>query len=810
MTTALSAYPVSANSTTLTNAALLTAVTGGTSTSNAQTINASTGWGQIDIGAITTWLSGGSIGSPDGHGGLYDGGFSALTGQTIGAGNWSASIPFFVSQVGASISGALVLRFYKYNSSSHAYTSIGSITVAGQTITNTSATINFPNTSLPAMSFSSNETLYCDLWMNITSTTLTSGGGLAFVYSASTTLGYSGSGITTPGYAASSTPVTKSVPVRTRVRTNAFKSVPLRTRIRTNTLKSIALRTRVIGGSTPVLKSVPLRTRIRTANARSLPLKTMVASTSRRSLAIRTVVRNPNASYVVIIDGKEIKPSAIERTLCVIAGSLVIDSTIGKRSTASFSVHSGSDVHFQQYQQVQIYDKANTLAFSGYITQPKEIKPGFRPTLTHQITCIDQHWLADKRVVAATFANKTCGFIAKWLLDNVLAEEGVTIGQIYDGPVPSPSLYPSPDLYPGGNVGIIPGCTFVYCPVSQAMDSLVTAASTSGIPYYWQIDQNKKLWFVPYTAVVNTNIVDGTSIEQNINPPSVTRQNPSYRNTQYVTGGVAETLSQTENRVGDGTAQSWTMGYDLAHVPTVSVNIGSGYVVKTVGIKGVDSSKDFYWNAGDPTITQDSSGTILRGTPSNDMLKVAYIGQFPTIIIGQDSGQIAYQASMDGTTGIVESVQQDGTITSAANGMSLVSQLLNRYGTQALQLQFTTRDPSYSQGQLITVDMPDFDLNNAQLLISDVSASDQNDGVNIYFTATAVLNAYDVTWVDFFSTILKQQTPPNSINIGVSQVLTIAATMTADFGTSATFNMTVVPALLPGPTVYPSTTRYPG
>src|SRR5258708_33346591 len=143
----------------------------------------------------------------------------------------------------------------------------------------------------------------------------------------------------------------------------------------------------------------------------------------------------------------------------VVAGTLSINSTIGKRSTASFTVKTDNNTHFQQYQQVWIYDTTNTLIFSGYISQPKETKPGFQPVLEHTITCIDQHFLADKRVVAASYTNKSPGFIVTDIFNNILAAEGVTIGQIYDGAAavnlyPSLTLFPSLTLYPTENVGL--------------------------------------------------------------------------------------------------------------------------------------------------------------------------------------------------------------------------------------------------------------------------------------------------------------------------------------------------------------------
>jgi hypothetical protein len=239
------------------------------------------------------------------------------------------------------------------------------------------------------------------------------------------------------------------------------------------------------------------------------------------------------------------------------------------------------------------------------------------------------------------------------------------------------------------------------------------------------------------------------------------------------------------------------MGYDISTVPTVKVN----GVTKTVGIKGVDSGKNFYWNKGDATITQDSSGTVLT---TSDTLQVTYVGQFPTVIIAQDSGQVGAQASLDGTTGIVESVQQDATISTLDNGLSEAGQLLTRYATQGTQLQFTTQDSSFAQGQLVTVNMPWHGLNNAQMLVSDVSASDQYDGINIYYSLTLVLGAYDVSWVDFFSKALKQQTPPDSINVGVAQSVTLLASFSGGMDVSANLTVHSYSCPIPSPTHYPS------
>lgn len=498
-------------------------------------------------------------------------------------------------------------------------------------------------------------------------------------------------------------------------------------------------------------------------------------------------------TYVVSIAGSPV---------FVLAGSLSISSSVGRRSAASFTVRTTTATHFQQYQQVSITDQNGTLVFSGYITQPKAQKPGFQNSLIHSISCADQHFLADKRRVAATYTNKTCGYIAQDLVNQILSHEGVTVGAIYDGLTPSTTLYPSSTLYPGGNVGLIPQVNFVYCKVSEALDSLAQQASAAGVPYYWMIDQYKKLWFVPYTWTTNATVIDGTQIDHVYNPPSVQRQNPTYRNRQYGMGGTQQTVTQTETRKGDGNTQAWTMSFALASTPTITVNSAA----KTVGIKGVDSGKDFYWAAGDPIVAQDTSATKLTGT---DTLQVVYIGQYPAVVIAENDAQVALQASIDGTSGIIEEVDVDATQTSIANSFSKVGQLLTRYATQGIILEFTTQQTGFDQGQLATVNLPMFDLINTQMLIEEVTASDQTDAQNIWYTVKAIQGPYDTTWVDFFSKLLTQQQTANSINIGVGQSVTLLQSFTATATATATLNVSVYACPLPSATQYPSSTLYP-
>ena len=445
------------------------------------------------------------------------------------------------------------------------------------------------------------------------------------------------------------------------------------------------------------------------------------------------------------------------------AGTLLIQNTVGRRGHLSATVYdpgtgalygtgpygAGSygvgGTHFQQYQQVAVIPGGSAIpAFTGYITTPQETKPGFAPLLETQVVATDQHYLADKRIVAAVYKNKTCGYIVQDMLTNILSQEGVIVGQIATGPV-------------------VPVANFGYVTVASALDALVAAASSSGVPYYWMIDQNKALWFVAYTAVVGP-AVDGTQIDDGRASgmlPVVTRANPLYRNTQYAAGGVAQTGTNDETKAGDGQTRSFPFNYPLAATPTTFTLNGNAV---NLGIKG-QTGYQYYYAIGDPIIAQDSSQTVLVST---DRLRMVYVGQEPTTFAAYNAAQIAAQSLIDGTSGINEAVLTDNTIATSADGLAKCNQQLTQYGSAGQKFEFATRQSGFAQGQLITVTYAPLGFTATQMLIEQLDISDQPDGFNIWYTVHAIAGPYDVNWVSFFSRLLQPATIANSINLGVT------------------------------------------
>jgi hypothetical protein len=454
-----------------------------------------------------------------------------------------------------------------------------------------------------------------------------------------------------------------------------------------------------------------------------------------------------------------------------VAGTLAIDLSIGKRGQATFLVKQpDTSTHYQEYQQVSINDQNNALIFSGYINLPKEMKPGFQAVLTNQIMCMDQRWITDKRLIfdtttglAKVYTNRAYDTIVQDIFNNILSAEGVTIGAIFTGPLPNTTLFPSTTLYPNGPTQAISSVTFNYPTVTQALDALVKSASSStGVTFYWSIDQNKALWFVPYTYTTNATTVDGTKVDQVGSAPYVNRANPLYRNTQYIAGGTTTGTPLEKDIPGDSARRTWTMDWPLASTPSIAVN----NVSQSVGVLG-STGKKFYYKVGSATITQDASGTTLTNVQT---LQVLYTPMVPNTASSKNAAAITAQATLDGTTGIVESVVKDVGITSNADGVIEAGQLLNVYCIAGgLGFVFTTSASGYLPGQQITVTYAPFGFSSTKMLVGSVHIDDALDGFNIWYTVTAVIGPYDATWAQFFGKMLAPSgvSSADAISIGV-------------------------------------------
>src|SRR5579859_821974 len=83
--------------------------------------------------------------------------------------------------------------------------------------------------------------------------------------------------------------------------------------------------------------------------------------------------------------------------------------------------------HFVKGEQITITDPGLGMVFNGFINSDKETPQYPSGAILHEIDCIDQHYLADKRTYTQTYETPTlAGKIAVDMLSNVLLAEGIT------------------------------------------------------------------------------------------------------------------------------------------------------------------------------------------------------------------------------------------------------------------------------------------------------------------------------------------------------------------------------------------------
>ena len=131
--------------------------------------------------------------------------------------------------------------------------------------------------------------------------------------------------------------------------------------------------------------------------------------------------------------------------------------------------------------------------------------------------------------------------------------------------------------------------------------------------------------------------------------PNVTQSSPKYRNRQYI-DGASDLVTTTELCPGNGFSQSWPLKYPIQTVTSITINGQS----QTIGIAGVDTSKNFYYTAANHVLSQDLAAIPLD---ASQFASVTYQGIVPYVAVNDNLVEQAALRAIDGSTGIVEETE---------------------------------------------------------------------------------------------------------------------------------------------------------
>ncbi len=438
-----------------------------------------------------------------------------------------------------------------------------------------------------------------------------------------------------------------------------------------------------------------------------------------------------------------VKINNVDKSANVLVNSISISDAVNERSTASLSILDKTGTYRPVIgETVEIYDDTD-LVFAGTIDDlPEEVIEGTSILRYNNVPLVDFHQIADRKIVAEAYESKTAGYIVTDILTKYLADEDITEGTIRTGPT-------------------ITKAVFNYLTASQCLNEL---SEITG--FQWQINYDKSLDFFDRTTFTGTAITDTSAIKD----LRVKKTRQQYRNRQYLRAGQDISTSQTRTYKGDGETQVFNVDLPIAKEPTITVDS----VAKTVGIRGLETGYDWYWQKNDKSISQDDNGTKL--TTSNT-LSVVYQGYYPIIVVAEDPEEVEARKTIEGGTGYYESIEEKLSIDTKDSALEYTNGLLRRFANIEMEVEFSTFT-KYEAGQLVSVNLPKHSINENMLVssvdLSDIGAYDER----LQYRVRLVSGESFGGWVNFFKKIAEKNT---TFAIRENEILVKLATMKDSF-----------------------------
>ena len=189
------------------------------------------------------------------------------------------------------------------------------------------------------------------------------------------------------------------------------------------------------------------------------------------------------------------------------------------------------------------------------------------------------------------------------------------------------------------------------------------------------------------------------------------------------------------------------MPYPTSGVPRVTV----GGVIRTVGILGLDTGKDYYWAEGSTTITQDPSETILT---SSDSLEVYY--PYISTYVGYNKldAEIAARKAIEGGTGEYWIHKTLSGVHTKEEIDAYIPADLARFARISEVISYESDNPTIRAGRVQAVNIAQHGC-AGNYLITGVNIQDV-DATLLRRTITAQLGAYLSQPIDFFKALVKK------------------------------------------------------
>lgn len=424
-------------------------------------------------------------------------------------------------------------------------------------------------------------------------------------------------------------------------------------------------------------------------------------------------------------------------TAFIMADTIRIESSLNGTTSCTFeTVDETGSFRFNVGEQVVLEDDTtSTRVFAGIVFDTIErVTPG-SDALRCSVRCVDFGQLLERHVVAQAFDNTSLIGILQALHSGFMSADGLALSITSNG-------NPTFDRM-----------VFNYRRLSECLTELAGLTGN-----HWYVTDDKVVVFGPRAATPSGfTLTDATQTWSNLR---VERSLEEYRNTQILRAGEGLTEPRVEYFIPVGAARTFTLAFNVGTAP--SVNLGG--IGRTVGILGVDTGKDLYWNKGSPTITADDSLSIDPAWGMN----VSYRGLIPILVRAQNDTEIAVRAGVQADAGMYEHFEQDRSIDSLSLALSKTTGLLRKFGTPRQRVMFTmdsVTGPAITTlrvGQSIPITLERHGIDGDYLVERIVT---RDVGLEFYrYEVTCAQGETHGAFTEFFRKLAQQQVPTFDAN----------------------------------------------
>ena len=396
---------------------------------------------------------------------------------------------------------------------------------------------------------------------------------------------------------------------------------------------------------------------------------------------------------------------------------------------------------------IELYEDG-ILIFGGQLDEPETIKINQHPIFGEKITCIDWHCLTDRVYINQSYPRQLISETFKEMIDDFLSIEGVW----YD----SNSIKETTSQY-----------VSINCPYVLAGDAFDEMASL--INWQWRIGPDKKIYLNEYNYDVAAPLIENVS---NYLPKSVKigddrseyYNKKIFKDVNALTDGtIPEKATPTPNQ-----DKGFFVRFPLNQKPEIYItqNIDDPppedmVDPRQVGIGGLDTGLQWYWNKGSNIIQQDADAE-----PITDYLVLKYVGQYKINIIAQNNEAIAERQAIEGGSGIYTNVENADEIEGIEIAEEKAAALIERYSRIATKFYFASYTINLNVGQIIDLIFPSFNVDTSKK--DDGSDDLANDNYfliiekKIKDVGPLLLKTYVLIdgapiggWIKFFSKLIK-------------------------------------------------------